>query len=79
MSADSNEDVKRSLSMLGQEVERLLSVLTAEEATIIKLRYGLGGDEEKSVEEVSIELGRSVAEIVQLEQSATEKLRDPAS
>lgn len=79
MSADSNEDVKRSLSMLGQEVERLLSVLTAEEATVIKLRYGLGGDEEKSVEEVSIELGRSVAEIVQLEQSATEKLRDPAS
>ena len=79
MSADSNEDVKRSLSMLGQEVERLLSVLTVEEATIIKLRYGLGGDEEKSVEEVSIALGRSVAEIVQLEQSATEKLRDPAS
>ena len=79
MSADSNEDVKRSLSMLGQEVERLLSVLTAEEATIIKLRYGLGGDEEKSVEEVSIALGRSVAEIVQLEQSAIEKLRDPAS
>lgn len=79
MSADSNEDVKRSLSMLGQEVERLLSVLTVEEATIIKLRYGLGGDEEKSVEEVSIALGRSVAEIVQLEQSAIEKLRDPTS
>ena len=65
--------------MLGQEVERLLSVLTVEEATIIKLRYGLGGDEEKSVEEVSIALGRSVAEIVQLEQSAIEKLRDPTS
>ena len=79
MSADSNEDVKRSLSMLGQEVERLLSVLTTDEATVIKLRYGLAGDEEKSVDEISIALGRSVAEIVQLEQSAAEKLRDPAS
>lgn len=79
MSADNNEEVKRSLSMLGQEVERLLSVLTADEATVIKLRYGLAGDEEKSVDEISIALGRSVTDIVQLEQSALEKLRDPAS
>jgi RNA polymerase primary sigma factor len=79
MSVDNNEEVKRSLSMLGQEVERLLSVLTADEATVIKLRYGLAGDEEKSVDEISIALGRSVTDIVQLEQSALEKLRDPAS
>jgi RNA polymerase primary sigma factor len=79
MSADNNEEVKRSLSMLGQEVERLLSVLTIDEATVIKLRYGLAGDEEKSVDEISIALGRSVTDIVQLEQSALEKLRDPAS
>lgn len=79
MSADNNEEVKRSLSMLGQEVERLLSVLTIDEATVIKLRYGLAGDEEKSGDEISIALGRSVTDIVQLEQSALEKLRDPAS
>lgn len=75
MSADNNEEVKRSLSMLGQEVERLLSVLTTDEATVIKLRFGLNGDLEKSVEEISDALGRRVDEILQLEQSALEKLR----
>lgn len=77
MSADNNEEVKRSLSMLGQEVERLLSVLTTDEATVIKLRFGLNGDLEKSVEEISDALGRRVDEILQLEQSALEKLREP--
>ena len=61
--------------MLGQEVERLLSVLTTDEATVIKLRFGLNGDLEKSVEEISDALGRRVDEILQLEQSALEKLR----
>lgn len=75
MSADNHEEVKRSLSMLGQEVERLLSVLTTDEATVIKLRFGLNGDLEKSVEEISDALGRRVDEILQLEQSALEKLR----
>lgn len=77
MSADNHEEVKRSLSMLGQEVERLLSVLTTDEATVIKLRFGLNGDLEKSVEEISDALGRRVDEILQLEQSALEKLREP--
>jgi len=77
MSADNNEDLKRSLSMLGQEIERLLSVLEPDEATVIKLRFGLAGDVEKSVDEVSAELGRSVDEVVRLEQSALEKLRLP--
>lgn len=79
MSADNNEDLKRSLSMLGQEIERLLAVLEPDEATVITLRFGLAGDEEKSVDEISIALGRSVTDIVQLEQSALEKLRNPAS
>jgi RNA polymerase sigma factor (sigma-70 family) len=64
-------------SMLGGEIERLLSSLGERERTILRLRYGLDRGEPRTLEEVGAELSLTRERIRQIERSALAKLRHP--
>jgi len=57
-----------------QEVERLLTVLTQRERTIIEMRYGLGKDEPMTLEAVGKRFKLSRERIRQVEERAKKKL-----
>lgn len=59
-----------------REVEELLAVLPAREATILRRRFGLGDDRCRTLEEVAGELGISRERVRQLERRALARLRD---
>ncbi|MBV9945377.1 MAG: sigma-70 family RNA polymerase sigma factor [Myxococcales bacterium] len=60
---------------LSQETERLLERLTPREATIIRLRFGLGGAGEHSLEQVGERFGVTRERIRQIEAKALARLR----
>ncbi len=66
-------------AMLGDEVDKLLSVLDEREREILRLRYGLDRGEPRTLEEVGIFLGLTRERIRQIERSALAKLRHPSS
>lgn len=66
-------------SMLGGEIERLLSSLADRERDILRLRFGLDRGEPRTLEEVGAELNLTRERIRQIERSALAKLRQPLS
>jgi len=65
-------------AMLPKEVEKILGVLDERERTILRLRFGLDG-QERSLEEIAEHFGLTRERIRQLEARALSKLRHPAS
>ncbi len=59
-------------------VGTLIGVLTPREQLILRLRYGLGGDEEHTLEQIGQILGLSRERVRQLEARALKKLRETA-
>ncbi|MCG8591421.1 MAG: sigma-70 family RNA polymerase sigma factor [Proteobacteria bacterium] len=57
-------------------VGALLGSLTAREQHILRLRYGLGGEEEHTLEQIGQDLGLSRERVRQLEARALKKLRE---
>jgi RNA polymerase primary sigma factor len=57
-------------------VGHLIGALTAREQLILRLRYGLGGEEEHTLEQIGQSLGLSRERVRQLEARALKKLRE---
>jgi RNA polymerase primary sigma factor len=68
-----------SEAMLGGEVDRLLSVLDEREREVLRLRYGFGGANPKTLEEVGSALHLTRERIRQIERAALSKLRHPSA
>ncbi|HJO24877.1 MAG TPA: sigma-70 family RNA polymerase sigma factor [Myxococcota bacterium] len=71
---DGGLDGERMRSGVGQ----LIGALTAREQLILRLRYGLGGEEEHTLEQIGQSLGLSRERVRQLEARALKKLRETA-
>ncbi len=71
-SPDGGLDGERMRSGVGY----LIGVLTAREQLILRLRYGLGGEEEHTLEQIGQQLGLSRERVRQLEARALKKLRE---
>ncbi len=61
--------------MLSAQLARVIDSLPAREATIVRLRYGLGDGQPRSLEEIGRHLGLTRERIRQLEKEALAKLR----
>ena len=59
-------------------VGHLICALTSREQLILRLRYGLGGEEEHTLEQIGQSLGLSRERVRQLEARALKKLRETA-
>ena len=64
-----------SQHLLGEELHRALSQLTAREKSVVVLRYGIGDGRSRTLLEVGKELGISRERVRQLEVVALMKLR----
>ena len=64
-------------SALAAELEKVLSTLTAREERVIRLRFGIGGEDEHTLEQVGEILGVSVKRVRQIEYGAMRKMRQP--
>ncbi|MGC8868558.1 sigma-70 family RNA polymerase sigma factor [Sulfurihydrogenibium sp.] len=80
LSKKGTEDIEKEIleNTLKKELESMLNVLDEREREIIKLRYGLEGNEPKTLEEVGEMLGISRERVRQLEQRALKKLKSIA-
>jgi RNA polymerase primary sigma factor len=65
-------------SLLREELSKTLESLTPRERRIIELRFGLGNEYSRTLEEVGTELGLSKERIRQIEKEALAKLRHPS-
>lgn len=59
-----------------REVSRILSVITPREELVIRLRFGIGHDDAKTLEQVGQKLGVTRERIRQIEAKALKKLRN---
>lgn len=66
-----------SQEMLREEVHAAMSELTDKEQEVIGLRFGLGGDRYRTLDEVGRLLGLTRERIRQIEKEALEKFRQP--
>ena len=66
-------------ALLGGEVDKLLSVLDEREREVLRLRYGFGSDDPKTLEEVGSALHLTRERIRQIERAALSKLRHPSA
>ncbi|HYX49605.1 MAG TPA: sigma-70 family RNA polymerase sigma factor, partial [Ktedonobacteraceae bacterium] len=64
-----------SQHLQGEELQRLLSLLTPRERAVITLRYGIGDGRSRTLLEVGKELGISRERVRQLEVVALKKIR----
>ena len=62
-------------SSFEEQMRALVSELDAKEREVIEMRFGLGGDEPKTLQEIGEALGLSRERIRQIESKAKEKLR----
>lgn len=61
-----------------EKINKLLEGLTEREAHILRERYGIGKDKDKTLEEVGSEIGVTRERVRQIELKAIKKLRIPA-
>ena len=62
-------------SLLGEELSRVLESLSAWERRVIEMRFGLGDECSRTLEEVGAELGLTKERIRQIEKEALTRLR----
>jgi len=74
---DGTLEVEMTLD-LKKEFADVLSSLTTREQKVLSLRYGLGGDSPKTLEEVGLVFDRTREAIRVVEQKALRKLRHPS-
>ena len=65
-------------ALLKEQVRQLLGTLDDRERRVLELRYGIGGDRARTLEEVGKEFGVTRERIRQIEAKALRKLRHPA-
>jgi len=63
--------------LLQETIEEVLSELTPRQSHILRLRFGLGGGEPHTLEEIANKFGLSRERIRQLEKEALRRLRNP--
>ncbi|MCP9455105.1 MAG: sigma-70 family RNA polymerase sigma factor [Nitrospira sp.] len=63
---------------LTKQLDRILSTLTPREQTVIRLRFGIGYDEAKTLEQIGQNLSVTRERIRQIEAKALKKLKTPA-
>ena len=62
-------------SLLREELSRILELLSARERRVIEMRFGLGDESSRTLEEIGAELGLSKERIRQIEKETLTKLR----
>lgn len=62
---------------LSKTIEQALTTLTPRHAEVLKLRFGIDGNQEHTIEEVGRQIGVSRERARQIEQNALRKLRTP--
>ena len=62
---------------LTEQLDRILSILTPREQTVIRLRFGIGYDEASTLEQVGQSLSVTRERIRQIEAKALKKLKTP--
>ena len=74
---DSVPSVERELmkSSFEEQIRRIVSELDEKERQVISMRFGLDGDDPKTLQEIGEEMGLSRERIRQIESKAKEKLR----
>jgi RNA polymerase primary sigma factor len=70
-----DEALKRN--SLADELEEALKTLSPREEQVLRLRYGLGEDQDHTLEEIGAQFGVSRERIRQIEQKGLRKLRHP--
>ena len=60
------------------ELEKVLATLTAREERVIRLRFGIGCEDEHTLEQVEEILGLTVERVRQIEREAMRKMRQPS-
>jgi RNA polymerase primary sigma factor len=68
-------DAEVSLRALGGHIETLMSALTPREQQVLRMRFGMGGVREHTLEEVGRALSLTRERIRQIERAALDKLR----
>ncbi len=63
--------------LLGEAIEEVLAELTPRQSSILRMRFGLGGGEPHTLEEIANKFGLSRERIRQLEKEALRRLRHP--
>lgn len=74
-SIDPYESAERSV--LNENLIKVLNTIDEREARIIKLRFGLEGEESKTLDEVGTIVGLTKERVRQIENNALKKLRNP--
>ena len=70
-------DLTTILSLQRQNLNKILELLPAREARILRLRYGLSNGETHTLREIGIKIGVSRERIRQIEAQALRRLRKP--
>ena len=70
-------DANVHLTEMAQQLERILSMLTPREQTVIRLRFGIGHDQSCTLEQVGQSLSVTRERIRQIEAKALKKLKTP--
>jgi RNA polymerase primary sigma factor len=70
-------DERAEARMLSENLHEMLTELTPREARVLRLRYGLDGNESHTLKEMGEKLGLSRERIRQIEREALRKLRHP--
>jgi len=74
-----NPEEEATASLLKAKLSRTLESLTPRERRIIELRFGLGNEYSRTLEETGTELGLTKERIRQIEKEALAKLRHPSN
>jgi len=76
--ASPDPEEEATASLLKARLSRTLESLTARERRVIELRFGLGNEYSRTLEEAGTELGLTKERIRQIEKEALAKLRHPS-